>query len=87
MSLPGFTAEASLHKMGKHYHAADVYDILTGNVIPATPCCDACISGCFWDDHLDARCLNWCVKHCHVCEPNQGGSGCHRVGDKIICYN
>jgi len=71
MSLPGFTAEAALHKISKSYHITGASVISAAQVVPAMPCCSARDYACDkCADCLDGAHPNRCRSICHSC----GGS-------------
>jgi hypothetical protein len=79
MSMPGFTAEASLGRTMTHSFAAGEGARFAGAVVPARPCCSACDQAC---DRCEAcldtkpasqcrlfcswctRCSGWCTPTC-----------------------
>lgn len=61
--MPGFTAEASLYRIGVHYSLASVREQITSGIVPALPSCAACDEACdkCWD------CRESGSKRCPTC--------------------
>lgn len=70
MIMPGFTAEAALYKMRRHYRAAGEWAGATSGrvVLAQVPVCGT-FAGCHVDPMLGANCPNQCV---HRCEDSPG---------------
>jgi hypothetical protein len=75
MSMPGFSAEASLHKPHGYYHSAHAFTAAGGNaLLPAQWCCApephpplmpwSASWACDWRclGRCEARCRSWCPR-------------------------
>jgi hypothetical protein len=71
MTMPGFSAEASLRETSGQYRTLSVAEDSRSRVVPAAPCCENCESShyCIRCEETGAwaycrycyNCLRWCV--------------------------
>ncbi len=66
MSIPGFTADASLHGMNRYDQRARISATSREEVVPALPSCDTCLK-CYADlEHCSIGTLRACSHGCYT---------------------
>jgi hypothetical protein len=64
MSMPGFTAEASIYETSERYYMTGTGATSTAQVVPAVLCCQA---NCYWYCNKNGWNTQWCGQCWSLC--------------------